>query len=81
MKSLTDLKTGEKAMIVRMPEDALTRHKLISHGIQVSQVVTFERTGWKGDPICILLNNRLIILRKDDASRIFVSPLDEASTK
>ena len=72
---LSQLSRGRRARILAIEgSDALAR-KLLEMGVEEGQEVMFLHKGLLGDPLAIRMNDRIIALRKRDASHISVEIL------
>lgn len=74
IKSLTELKSGEKGIIVSFNNKGnirLKRH-LLGMGFVKGSEITFEKVAPLGDPIKLKLKGYSICLRKDEAENIKV---------
>lgn len=73
--SLSKLKKGQHARIVRLGEDILSK-RFLEVGIMPGTDVTLSAVAPFGDPIAIDLGEFSISLRKKEAAQIFVVVLE-----
>ncbi len=72
---LSQLPRGQRARILGIEGSESLSRKLLELGIEEGQEVTFLHKGLLGDPGAIRMNDRIIALRKRDASYISVEIL------
>ena len=75
--TLDKLPIGKKAVITSVGGEGNLRNHLLDMGIIPKTVVSVRKTAPLGDPIEISLRGYTMTLRKDDASKIEVLPLEE----
>lgn len=73
MKSLSDLKPGERAKIHAIEADALLQHRLIAMGFHYGKVIEVIRVAKFNGPIQVRLGSTDIIIRQQDARQILLS--------
>ncbi len=71
-KKLSELRKGEKAMIVSVNLNGLTRRRLYDLGFIPGTLVQVVFESPLGDPVAYLIRNTLIALRKDESEKIEV---------
>lgn len=71
-KKLSELRKGEKAMIVNVNLNGLTRRRLYDLGFIPGTIVTVVFESPFGDPVAYLVRDTLIALRKDESEKIEV---------
>lgn len=69
---LSQLPRGQRARIRTIEGGDAFARKLLEMGIEEGHEVTFLHKGLLGDPLAICMNDRIIALRKRDASHIRV---------
>lgn len=72
IKKLSELKIGEKAVIVNINLNGLTRRRLFDLGFIPGTVITVVLESPFGDPVAYLVRNTVIALRKDESEKIEV---------
>lgn len=70
---LSDLKIGERAIIKEFTDSSLSV-KLMEMGCLPGEPVVLERIAPFGDPIAIRVSGYQLCLRKDEASKVILSP-------
>ncbi len=75
--TLDKLPIGKKAVITSVGGEGNLRNHLLDMGIIPKTVVSVRKTAPLGDPIEISLRGYTMTLRKDDAAKIEVLPLEE----
>ncbi|MCX8056290.1 MAG: ferrous iron transport protein A [Ignavibacteria bacterium] len=71
-KKLSELRKGEKAMIVRVNLNGLTRRRLFDLGFIPGTIVSVLFESPLGDPVAYLVRDTIIALRKDESEKIEV---------
>jgi ferrous iron transport protein A len=71
-KKLSELQRGEKARIVRVNLNGLTRRRLFDLGFIPGTIVSVVFASPLGDPVAYLVRDTLIALRKDESDKIEV---------
>jgi len=76
--SLSSLKLGEQAEIVDISRTMrpVDRHRLMDLGVLPGTAVQAEFISPSGDPTAYMIRGALIALRKDQADKIFIHPLN-----
>ena len=76
MRSLCDLKTGEKATVDSLANESGMRRRLMDIGLVEGTVV--ERVGKSpaGDPSAYRVCGAVIALRREDAQKVLVQTLE-----
>lgn len=72
MQKLTDLVPGEKALIKSFASHSKLRNILLSFGLYNDAEVELIRSASMKDPLCIRINNRLIAIRRREATEIII---------
>ncbi len=72
---LSKLPRGQRARILLIAGSEALSRKLLEMGFEAGQEVMFLHKGLLGDPLAIRMNDRIIALRKRDASHISVEIL------
>ena len=72
VKSLDELKSGEKGKIVRVRGKGSVHRRIIDMGVVTGTEVEMQRVAPLGDPIEIKVKGYCLTLRKEEASNIFV---------
>lgn len=75
---LSSLKPGEQAEIVDISRTMrpVDRHRLMDLGVLPGTTVRAEFISPSGDPVAYMIRGALIALRKDQADKIFIHPLN-----
>lgn len=71
-KRLSELRKGEKAMIVKLNLNGLTRRRLFDLGFIPGTVIQVVFESPLGDPVAYLVRDTLIALRKEESEKIEV---------
>lgn len=71
-KKLSELRKGEKAMIVKLNLNGLTRRRLFDLGFIPGTVIQVVFESPLGDPVAYLVRDTLIALRKEESEKIEV---------
>lgn len=74
---LTELKRGEKAVIVRIGKLGELRKRLTDMGIMSKEIIKLERNAPLGDPQQFLIKGTGIAIRKEDAEYIEIKDIEE----
>ncbi len=74
--TLRSLEIGKKAKIVKIQAKAELKKRLIDMGFIKDSIVEIERIAPLGDPIDVRIKGYHLSIRKEDASMIFVLPLE-----
>ncbi len=72
---LTFLPIGQRAQVVRVGMQGLTRNRLLDLGLVPSTVVEAVRKSPAGDPVAYNIRGALIALRSEESRLITVRPL------
>lgn len=72
LKKLSDLKTGENAMIDSFLKEDIAK-KFLSLGIIPNQKISVQQIAPMGNLIAINIDGDVLALRKEIASQVFVS--------
>lgn len=72
---LSQLPRGKRARILGIEGGEAFARKLLEMGIEEGHEVMFLHQGLFGDPLAVRMNDRIIALRKRDASHISVEIL------
>ncbi|PUA31304.1 MAG: hypothetical protein B9J98_06840 [Candidatus Terraquivivens tikiterensis] len=71
-KRLSELKVGEKGIIVRIEGSGFTKKRLLDMGLVKGAEITVIRKAPLGDPIEFLLKGYNLSLRKKDSDSVYV---------
>ncbi len=71
-KKLSELRKGEKAMIVDLKLNGLTRRRLYDLGFIPGTIITVVFESPLGDPVAYNVRGTLIALRRDESENIEV---------
>ena len=72
MKTLRDVKIGEKAKVVKLHGEGATKRRIMDMGITKNTEVLVRKVAPLGDPIEINVRNYELSIRKADAEMIEV---------
>lgn len=72
VKKLSELKPGEKGVIVATQGEGWTRKRLLDMGVTKSAPVTFKKRAPLGDPLEVNLRGYELSLRKSEAEQVEV---------
>ncbi len=72
--SMSDMKTGDRAIIVEFTDEELSL-KLMEMGCTPGEIVTLKHVAPLGDPIAVSVSGYLLSLRKKEASTIIINLL------
>lgn len=72
VKRLSELKSGEKGIIVNTHGEGWTRKRLLDMGVTKSAPVVFKKRAPLGDPIEVNLRGYELSLRKSEAELVEV---------
>ena len=72
MKTLRDVKIGEKATVVKLHGEGAVRRRIMDMGITKQTEVYVRKVAPLGDPIEVTVRNYELSLRKEDAEMIEV---------
>ncbi len=72
IRTLNDLRTGERGRVVRIASGSKLRSRLLDMGLTPGAEVQVKGRAPMGDPIEIAIRGYRLTLRNDEASRIFV---------
>ncbi len=75
VKSLSELKTGQKGRIIRITSKGVVRKRMLEMGITQGTELSIKGVAPLGDPIELIVKGYHLSLRKDEASDIFVEVL------
>lgn len=67
---LSELKRGEKAVIVKIGKIGELKKRLVDMGVTAGEVILFERNAPLGDPQEFRIKNNGIAIRKEDSDNI-----------
>ena len=73
--TLSHLKPGECAKIAEISDNLPFKRRLMDIGFIKGFYIECLQKSMLGDPVCYLINNTVVALRKKDASHIAVSRL------
>lgn len=77
VKTLIDLKPGEKARVKSVTAQGTIRRRIVDMGLVPGTEIEMERYAPLGDPVELKLNNYHLSLRKEEADTIILEPLEE----
>ncbi len=77
--TLDDLKTGKSGVIEAVGGDGALRRRLLDMGLTPKTKVFVRKVAPLGDPIELYLRGYELTLRKEDAKKIEIIPIDEES--
>jgi ferrous iron transport protein A len=72
IKKLSELKSGEKGVIVNVNLNGLTRRRLLDLGFIPGTLITVVFESPLGDPVAYLVRDTIIALRKNESEKIDV---------
>lgn len=72
IKKLSELRSGEKGVIVSVNLNGLTRRRLLDLGFIPGTVITVVFESPLGDPVAYLVRDTIIALRKNESEKIDV---------
>ncbi|PID27640.1 MAG: ferrous iron transport protein A [Candidatus Cloacimonadota bacterium] len=70
MRTLSELKPGEKSIIADVSSDSKIKRKLVEMGITKGEEVEMIRVAPLGDPIAVEIRGYKLTIRKNDAKHI-----------
>ena len=80
-RTLADLRPGQRARITGIDEDVrgLLRRRFLDLGFTRGAVVeaVLESAFGRGDPVAYRIRSTVIALRREQANRIFIEPVQE----
>jgi ferrous iron transport protein A len=74
-KTLAEIKVGQRARVVKLLVEGLTRRRLLDLGLLPGTEVIAVIESPLGDPTAYDIRGSLLALRSEDASKIVVKPL------
>jgi ferrous iron transport protein A len=74
-KTLAEMKVGERARVVKLLVEGLTRRRLLDLGLLPGTEVRAMMKSPMGDPTAYDIRGSVLALRSEDASKIVVEPL------
>lgn len=77
MKSILELRKGERARIDTVGGGGSIRQRLLDMGLLPNEELRLERVAPSGNPIWIELNGTHLALRKEEAAVVLVESDDE----
>ena len=72
MRTLKDLKPGDKTKIVKINGGGMVKRRMMDMGIIKGSEVLVEKVAPLGDPVEIKIKGYSLTLRKDDIQKIIV---------
>ena len=75
--TLNTLKPGMKCRVIRNGLKGPVRRRMMDMGLTAGAEVQIVRLAPLGDPMELKVRDFLLSVRKDDAAKILVEPLDE----
>ncbi len=76
MVTLSELKPGQKARIVRVNVAREIRRRIVEMGLTPGTLIEVERVAPLGDPVEFLVKGYHLTLRQDETANILVDPLE-----
>ncbi|MDD2585859.1 MAG: FeoA family protein [Syntrophomonadaceae bacterium] len=77
VKTLIELKPGEKARVKRVTAQGTIRRRIVDMGLVPGTEIEMERYAPLGDPVELKLNDYHLSLRKAEADTIILESLEE----
>lgn len=74
--SLVDLKPGQAGIIRQVNAKGAVRQRLLDMGMLPDERVRLERVAPAGDPLWVRLGGYQLLLRRNEAERIVIEPLE-----
>jgi ferrous iron transport protein A len=74
-KTLDEMKVGERARVVRLLVEGLTRRRLLDLGLLPGTEVRAVMKSPMGNPTAYDIRGSVLAIRSEDASKIVVEPL------
>ncbi len=74
--TLSKMSPGDKAAIVKIGGQGSIRRRLLDMGATAGAIVEIERVAPLGDPIAVKIKGYHLTLRKEEAERITVNPIE-----
>lgn len=75
MKTLRDVKMGERVTVVKLYGEGAVKRRIMDMGITKGEKITVEKTAPLGDPVEIRVREYRLSIRKADAEMIEVREL------
>lgn len=72
MKNLTDVKVGDKVVVIGLDKDSTVKKRLLEMGITPGATLQVTGKAPFGDPIEILVRGYKLTLRKNEADAILI---------
>ena len=72
MKTLNELKVGERGRVVRLNGEGAVKRRIMDMGLTKGSVVTVRKVAPLGDPIEITVRSYELSIRKDEAAKVEV---------
>lgn len=73
MKTLNDMKIGEKAKIARLVGEGAVKRRIMDMGLTKGTEVTIRKVAPLGDPIELTVRGYELSIRKDEAAKVEVA--------
>ncbi|MDN5304781.1 MAG: ferrous iron transport protein [Fusobacteriaceae bacterium] len=73
--TLSELKIGEEAKIIRIGTLGELKKRLMDMGITKGEIIKYQRNAPLGDPKEFIIKNSTICIRKNDANNIFIEKI------
>ena len=70
MKTLNDVKIGEKAKIARLVGEGAVKRRIMDMGLTKGTEVTIRKVAPLGDPIELTVRGYELSIRKDEAAKV-----------
>ena len=77
MKTLKDVKVGETATVAKLHGEGPVKRRIMDMGITKGVEIYVRKVAPLGDPMELYLRGYTMTLRKEDAARIEVRPVEE----
>ncbi|MEA3560759.1 MAG: FeoA family protein [Candidatus Omnitrophota bacterium] len=75
VKSLKELRPGEKGKITKVSGEGLIRRRILDMGVIPGSGIEVQRVAPLGDPIEVKIKGYCLSLRKNEAANIYVEPI------
>lgn len=72
VKTVSEMKTGEKGVVVKVGSSGALRRRIIDMGITPGAVIILRKTAPMGDPLELNVRGYELSIRKSEASQITV---------
>ena len=75
VKSLKELRPGEKGKITKVSGEGLIRRRILDMGVIPGSEIEMQRVAPLGDPVEVKIKGYCLSLRKNEAANIYVEPI------